>query len=305
MQRRVQIVEVSPRDGLQAESRTLPTETKVELITRLAEAGHTVIEVTSFVNPKAVPQLADAEELLRALKRRPGVRYPVLVPNEKGLDRALEAGADEIAVFASASESYSRKNLNHSRAEVLNGYRVVVQRAKNARLRVRGYLSMVIADPWDGPTKPEVVVASAQQLLAMGCDELSLGDTSGVGTPGEVRTLLRALMDAKIANDKIALHLHDTYGQALANALAAIEVGITTFDASVGGIGGSPFAKMAAGNLATEDLVWMCNGLGIETGLHVERLAATSAWMSQQLGRELPGRAARALSTSAAADQHR
>ncbi len=305
MQRRVQIVEVSPRDGLQAESRTLPTETKVELITRLAEAGHTVIEVTSFVNPKAVPQLADAEELLRALKRRPGVRYPVLVPNEKGLDRALEAGADEIAVFASASESYSRKNLNHSRAEVLNGYRVVVQRAKNARLRVRGYLSMVIADPWDGPTKPEVVVASAQQLLAMGCDERSLGDTSGVGTPGEVRTLLRALMDAKIANDKIALHLHDTYGQALANALAAIEVGITTFDASVGGIGGSPFAKMAAGNLATEDLVWMCNGLGIETGLHVERLAATSAWMSQQLGRELPGRAARALSTSAAADQHR
>ena len=291
--RRIQIVEVSPRDGLQAESRTLPTETKLELITRLAEAGHTVIEATSFVNPKAVPQLADAEELLRALKRRPGVRYPVLVPNEKGLDRALAAGADEIAVFASASESYSRKNLNHSRAEVLDGYRAVVGRAKDARLRVRGYLSMVIADPWDGPTKPDVVVDSAKQLLAMGCDELSLGDTSGVGTPGEVRTLLRAFADAKIANDKIALHLHDTYGQALANALAAMELGITTFDASVGG---SPFAKMAAGNLATEDLVWMCNGLGIETGLHVERLAATSAWMSQQLGRELPGRVARALS---------
>jgi len=158
---------------------------------------------------------------------------------------------------------------------------------------------MVIADPWDGPTKPDVVVDSAKQLLAMGCDELSLGDTSGVGTPGEVRTLLRAFADAKIANDKIALHLHDTYGQALANALAAMELGITTFDASVGGIGGSPFAKMAAGNLATEDLVWMCNGLGIETGLHVERLAATSAWMSQQLGRELPGRVARALTTRA------
>ncbi|MDP9281946.1 MAG: hydroxymethylglutaryl-CoA lyase [Chloroflexota bacterium] len=296
---RIQIVEVSPRDGLQAESRTLPTETKLELITRLADAGHTVIEATSFVNPKAVPQLADAEELLRALKRRPGVRYPVLVPNEKGLDRALAAGADEIAVFASASESYSRKNLNQSRADVLDGYRAVVQRAKDARLRVRGYLSMVIADPWDGPTKPEVVVDSARQLLAMGCDELSLGDTSGVGTPGEVRTLLGAFADAKIANEKIALHLHDTYGQALANALAAIELGITTFDASVGGIGGSPFAKMAAGNLATEDLVWMCNGLGIETGLHVERLAATSAWMSQQLGRELPGRVARALATRA------
>jgi len=297
--KRIQIIEVSPRDGLQAETRTLPTETKLELITRLAEAGHTVIEATSFVNPKAVPQLADAEVLLRALKRRPGVRYPVLVPNEKGLDRALAAGADEIAVFASASESYSRKNLNHSRAEVLDGYGAVVRRAKDARLRVRGYLSMVIADPWDGPTKPDVVVDSAKQLLAMGCDELSLGDTSGVGTPGEVRTLLRAFADAKIANDKIALHLHDTYGQALANVLAAMELGITTFDASVGGIGGSPFAKMAAGNLATEDLVWMCNGIGIDTGLHVERLASTSAWMSQQLGRELPGRVARALATRA------
>jgi len=295
--RRITVIEVSPRDGLQSEARTLPTEAKLELITRLAEAGCTVIEATSFVNPKAVPQLADAEELLRALQRRPGVRYPVLVPNEKGLDRALAAGADEIAVFASASESYSRKNLNRSRDEALDGYREIVGRAKDARLRVRGYLSMVIADPWDGPTKPDVVVESAKRLLAMGCDELSLGDTSGVGTPGEVRTLLNAFADAGIANDKVALHLHDTYGQALANALLAMQMGITRFDASVGGIGGSPFAKMAAGNLATEDLVWMCDGLGIETGLHVERLAATSAWMSQQLGRELPGRVARALST--------
>jgi hydroxymethylglutaryl-CoA lyase len=294
--RRITVVEVSPRDGLQAESRTLPTETKLELITRLAEAGHTVIEATSFVNPKAVPQLADAEQLLRSLRRRPGVRYPVLVPNEKGLDRALAAGADEIAVFASASESYSRKNLNRSREDALDGYRDVVRRAKDARAHVRGYLSMVIADPWDGPTKPEVVVDCAKRLIAMGCDELSLGDTSGVGTPGEVRTLIRAITDAAISLDIVALHLHDTYGQALANALTAMELGITTFDASVGGIGGSPFAKMAAGNLATEDLVWMCNGLGIETGLHVERLAATSAWMSQQLGRELPGRVARALS---------
>ena len=297
LSKRVQVVEVSPRDGLQAESRTLPTEAKLELITRLAEAGHTVIEATSFVNPKAVPQLADAEELLRALKRRPGVRYPVLVPNEKGLDRALAAGADEIAVFASASESYSRKNLNHSRDEVIDGYRAVVRRAKDGKLRVRGYLSMVIADPWDGPTRPAVVVDCAKRLLAMGCDELSLGDTSGVGTPGEVRTLLRACSDAGLANDVVALHLHDTYGQALANALAAMEMGVTTFDASVGGIGGSPFAKMAAGNLATEDLVWLCHGIGIEPGLDVERLAATSAWMSQQLGRELPGRVARALTT--------
>ena len=296
--RRVRIVEVSPRDGLQAEPKTLPTQTKLELIDRLADAGHTVIEATSFVNPKAVPQLADADELLRTLRRRAGVRYPVLVPNERGLDRAVSAGANEIAIFASASESYARKNLNRSRDEAIEGYRAVVRRAKDAALGVRGYLSMVIADPWDGPTDPRVVVESAQRLLEMGCDEISLGDTIGVGTPGEVRALLRALSGAGIAHDSVALHLHDTYGQALANALSAMELGITTFDASVGGIGGSPFAKKAAGNLATEDLVWMCRGLGIETGLDVAKLAEISAWMSEQLGRELPGRVARALSTS-------
>jgi hydroxymethylglutaryl-CoA lyase len=298
--RRVRIVEVSPRDGLQAESKTLATETKLELIDRLADAGHTVIEATSFVNPKTVPQLADADELLRTLRRRAGVRYPVLVPNERGLDRAVSAGANEIAIFASASESYARKNLNRSRDEAIEGYRAVVRRAKDASLGVRGYLSMVIADPWDGPTDPRTVVESSQRLLDMGCDELSLGDTIGVGTPGEVRSLLGALADAAIASDRIALHLHDTYGQALANVLMALELGITTFDASVGGIGGSPFAKMAAGNLATEDLVWMCGGLGIETGLDVAKLAQISAWMSEQLGRELPGRVARALSAGPA-----
>lgn len=297
--RSVRIVEVSPRDGLQGESKTLPTETKLALIDRLADAGHTVIEATSFVNPKVVPQLADAEEVLRTLQRRAGVRYPVLVPNERGLERAISAGANDIAVFASASESYARKNLNRSRDEALEGYRTVVRHAKDASLSVRGYLSMVIADPWDGPTDPRIVVESAQRLLEMGCDELSFGDTIGIGTPGEVRALLRALRDAGIASDRIALHLHDTYGQALANVLAALELGITTFDASVGGIGGSPFAKMAAGNLATEDLVWMCQGLGIETGLDVTMLAATSAWMSEQLGRELPGRVARVLSARA------
>jgi hydroxymethylglutaryl-CoA lyase len=298
--RRVRIVEVSPRDGLQAESKTLPIETKLELIDRLADAGHTVIEATSFVDPKAVPQLADADELLRTLRRRAGVRYPVLVPNERGLDRAVSAGANEIAIFASASESYARKNLKRSRDEAIEGYRAVVRRAKDASLGVRGYLSMVIADPWDGPTDPRTVVESSQRLLDMGCDELSLGDTIGVGTPGEVRSLLGALADAGIASDRIALHLHDTYGQALANVLMALELGITTFDASVGGIGGSPFAKMAAGNLATEDLVWMCGGLGIETGLDVAKLAEISAWMSGQLGRELPGRVARALSAGPA-----
>src|SRR3979409_1743444 len=198
----LQLVEVAPRDGLQAEARTLPTGTTLAFIDRLAAAGHTVIEATSFVNPKAVPQLADAEELLRALKRRPGVRYPVLVPNEKGLDRALSAGATEIAVFASASESYSHKNLNRSRDEAIEGYRGVVKRAKDAKLRVRGYLSMVVADPWDGPPEPRVVVECARRLLEMGCDDLSLGDTSGVGTPGEVRALRAAFAEGGVARGR-------------------------------------------------------------------------------------------------------
>jgi len=293
---RIQIVEVGPRDGLQAESRTLPTETKLALIDRLADAGHTVIEATSFVSPKTVPQLADAEELLRALKRKPGVRYPVLVPNERGLERALSAGADDFAVFASASESYSRKNLNRGRDEAIAGYGPVIKRAKDTRARVRGYLSMVIADPWDGPTPAAVVIDCANRLLDMGCDDLSLGDTTGVGTPAEVTALLQAFLNAGHAVGRIAFHFHDTYGQALANVLTAMGLGVTTFDASVGGIGGSPFAKMAAGNLATEDLLWMCRGLGIDTGVDLEKLAATSAWMADALGRELPGRVARALS---------
>jgi len=293
--KRIQVVEVGPRDGLQSEPAVLPTEAKLALLDRLAEAGHTVIEATSFVSPKAVPQLADAEELLHALERRPGVRYPVLVPNERGLERAMSAGADEIAVFASASESYSRKNLGRSRDEAIAGYRDVVRRAKDSGLRVRGYLSMVIADPWDGPTPPKIVVECAKSLLEMGCDELSLGDTSGVGTPGEVRVLLLALDAAGIDRALIALHFHDTYGQALANVLAAMDQGITTFDASVGGLGGSPFAKMAAGNLATEDLLFMCRGLGIETGVDLERIGRIGEWLAGLLGRELPGRVARAL----------
>src|SRR5216684_1382797 len=289
---KLQLVEVAPRDGLQAEARTLPTETKLAFIDRLAAAGHTVIEATSFVSPKAVPQLADAEELLRALKRRPGVRYPVLVPNERGLERALTVGVTEIAVFASASESYSRKNLNRSRAEALDGYAPLVRRAKDGGLRVRGYLSMIVADPWDGPTPHAIVADSCRRLLDMGCDELSLGDTSGVGAPGEVDALLSALAGEGVARELIGLHFHDTYGQALANVLAALDLGITTFDASVGGIGGSPFAKMAAGNLATEDLLWMCRGLRIQTGVDLEKLAGVAGWLAGKLGRELPGRVA-------------
>ena len=295
---RIQLVEVAPRDGLQSEARTLPTETKLALLERLADAGHTVIETTSFVSPKAVPQLADAEELLRALKRRRGVRYPVLVPNERGLERAMTVGALDIAVFASASDSYSRKNLNRSRDEALAGYAPLVRRAKDGGLRVRGYLSMVVADPWDGPTPHGVVSDACRRLLDMGCDDLSLGDTSGVGAPGEVDALLAALASARIPFDKLALHFHDTYGQALANVLVALRRSITTFDTSTGGIGGSPFAKMAGGNLATEDLLWLCRGSGVSTGVDLEKIVATSRWLSGELGHELPAHASRALTKS-------
>jgi hydroxymethylglutaryl-CoA lyase len=292
---RVQIVEVSPRDGLQAEERTLSTETKLELIDRLADAGHTAIEATSFVSPDAVPQLADADELMTRLRRRTGVRYPVLVPNERGLDRALAAGVDEIAVFVSASESYSRKNLRRGREEAIATALAVTAKAKARRLRVRGYVSMVIADPDDGPTDAVAVARIGARLLEAGVDELSLGDTIGAGTATHVRTLLAAQGEAKVPVERIAVHFHDTYGQGLANVLTAIELGVTIVDSSIGGIGGSPFAKRASGNLATEDVVWMLDGMGIATGVDVRKLAETTAWMAQQLGRELPGRAARAL----------
>ena len=292
---RVQIVEVSPRDGLQAEDRTLSTDTKLELLERLADAGHTAIEATSFVSPAAVPQLADADELLTRLRRRPGVRYLVLVPNEKGLERAATAGATEVAVFVSASESYSRKNLRRGREETIATALHVTTDAKARGLRVRAYVSMVIADPDDGPTDPATVAEIGGRFIAAGADELSLGDTIGAGTANGVRALLAAHTAAGIPIERIAVHFHDTYGQGLANVLTAVELGVTTVDASIGGIGGSPFAKRASGNLATEDVVWMLEGMGIETGLDVRKLAETTKWMAQQLGRELPGRAARAL----------
>jgi hydroxymethylglutaryl-CoA lyase len=289
----IQLVEVAARDGLQAEARTLSTDKKLQLLTRLAEAGHTVIEATSFVNPTAVPQLADAEELMRRLKRRTGVRYPVLVPNEKGLERAMSVGVEEIAVFASASESYSRKNLNRSRDDAIAAYAPVVRSAKDADKRVRGYLSMVIGDPWDGPTPPEVVRDCARKLLDMGCDELSLGDTSGVGTPHEVAHLLDVLETSSVPIATVAMHFHDTYGQALANVHVAMSRGVRIFDASTGGIGGSPFAKMAGGNLATEDFLWLCRGGGIETGVDLEAIVATARWLSAELGHELPAHVSR------------
>jgi hydroxymethylglutaryl-CoA lyase len=292
---RVRIHEVGARDGLQNESATVPTEIKAEFIRRLAEAGLTTIEATSFVHPKWVPQLADAEQLFPLVGELP-VDLPVLVPNERGLDRALALGASRVAVFASATESFAKANLNRTVDEALAMFEPVVTRAKAADVHVRGYLSMCFGDPWEGAVPVPQVVRVCRALVDMGCDELSLGDTIGVATPGHVTALLTALEEAGIPTAAVAVHFHDTYGQALANTYAALQHGVTTVDASAGGLGGCPYAKSATGNLATEDLVWMLRGLGIDTGVDLDRLVATSAWMAGQLGRPSPSRTVRALS---------
>jgi hydroxymethylglutaryl-CoA lyase len=292
---RVRIHEVGARDGLQNEKATVPTAVKAEFIRRLAAAGLTTIEATSFVHPKWVPQLADAEALFPQVSDLP-VRLPVLVPNERGLDRALALGARQVAVFASATESFAKANLNRTVDEALAMFEPVVARAKAENASVRGYLSMCFGDPWEGPVPVAQVVRVCGALLDMGCDELSLGDTIGVATPGHVRRLLRELNNAAVPTSALAVHFHDTYGQALANTYAALEHGVTTVDASAGGLGGCPFARSATGNLATEDLVWMLQGLGIDTGVDLGSLVATSTWMADQLGRPSPSRTVRALS---------
>ncbi|MFF7848615.1 hydroxymethylglutaryl-CoA lyase [Streptomyces sp. NPDC007910] len=292
---RVRIHEVGARDGLQNEKGAVPTEVKAEFIRRLAAAGLSTVEATSFVHPKWVPQLADAEDLFPLVRDLP-VRLPVLVPNERGLDRALALGAREIAVFASATESFAKANLNRTVDEALALFAPTVIRAIEAGLKVRGYLSMCFGDPWEGPVPIEQVVRVTKALADMGCDELSLGDTIGVATPGHVEALLTALGEAGIPASRLVVHFHDTYGQALSNTLAALRHGVTTVDASAGGLGGCPYAKSATGNLATEDLVWMLDGLGIETGVDLAALTATSVWMAEQLGRPSPSRTVRALS---------
>ncbi|MFD7787121.1 hydroxymethylglutaryl-CoA lyase [Streptomyces nojiriensis] len=292
---RVRIHEVGARDGLQNEKTAVPTEVKAEFIRRLAAAGLMTIEATSFVHPKWVPQLADAEELFPQLAGI-GADLPVLVPNERGLDRALALGATRIAVFGSATETFASRNLNRTVAESLAMFEPVVARAKEGDAHVRGYLSMCFGDPWEGPVPVHQVVSVAKSLLDLGCDELSLGDTIGVATPGHVQALLAALNEAGVTTDRIGVHFHDTYGQALSNTLAALQHGVSTVDASAGGLGGCPYAKSATGNLATEDLVWMLDGLGIETGVDLAALTATSVWMAEQLGRPSPSRTVRALS---------
>ncbi|MFJ8308351.1 MULTISPECIES: hydroxymethylglutaryl-CoA lyase [unclassified Streptomyces] len=293
---RVRIHEVGARDGLQNEKAVVPTEVKAEFVHRLAAAGLTTIEATSFVHPEWVPQLADAEALFPMLGDLNGVALPVLVPNERGLDRALALGARRIAVFASATESFAKANLNRTVDESMAMFEPVVARAKADRAHVRGYLSMCFGDPWEGPVPVHQVVRVAKTLVDMGCDELSLGDTIGVATPAHVQTLLAELNEEGVPTSVIGVHFHDTYGQALSNTYAALEHGVSTVDASAGGLGGCPYAKSATGNLATEDLVWMLQGLGIDTGVDLGLLTATSVWMADRLGRPSPSRTVRALS---------
>lgn len=294
---RVTIYEVGPRDGLQNESSMVPAAVKSEFIGRLAAAGLEWIETTSFVHPKWVPQLADASEVLASLGEsgRAHTR-PVLVPNERGLDRAIESGVTSIAIFGSATETFAQRNLGRSVAESMEMFAPVVARAKDAGLWVRAYISMCFGDPWEGPVPIEQVVDVSTRLMDLGADALSIGDTIGVGTAGHVAALIEALGSAGVGPERVGVHFHDTYGQALANTLEALRHGVTVVDASTGGLGGCPYAKSATGNLATEDLVWALQGLGIETGVDLDALVATSTWMAEQLGRPSPSRVVRALS---------
>jgi hydroxymethylglutaryl-CoA lyase len=292
---RVTIWEVGARDGLQNESRVLPTAVKVELVERLAACGLPVVEATSFVRPDRIPQLADAADVMAGIRRAPGVRYPVLVPNLRGLENAVAAGVSEIAVFASATEAFALRNLGRPRAEQMAMFAPVIARARELGLPVRGYLSMCFGDPWEGAVDAGQVVDGCAELLAAGCTELSLGDTIGVATPGQVHQLLGLLVAAGAPLGSVGVHFHDTYGQALANTLAALSAGVTIVDSSAGGLGGCPYAESATGNLATEDLVWMLDGLGIETGVDLAALVSTSVWLADLLGRPSPSRVVAAL----------
>ena len=293
-ERRVTIYEVGARDGLQNEKALVPTEVKAEFIRRLSAAGLPIIEATSFVHPRWVPQLADAAELMESLGES-GRDLPVLVPNERGLDRALELGLRHIAIFGSATETFAQRNLNRSLDEQFAMFEPTVRRAREAGLDVRAYVSMCFGDPWEGDVDIDQVVGVGKRLFDLGASQLSLGDTIGVGTADHVTALIEAFTDAGMALDQLAVHFHDTYGQALANAQAALRAGITTFDASAGGLGGCPYAESATGNLATEDLVWMLHGMGIHTGVDLAKLVSTSVWMAGHLGRPSPSRVVTAL----------
>lgn len=291
----VRIVEVGPRDGLQNEKTIIATAAKIELIDRLSRTGLRSIEATSFVSPKWVPQLADAAEVFGAIERRPGVSYPVLVPNEKGYERAREVGAQEVAVFTAASEAFNRKNINAGIDESIERFRPVLERARADGVKVRGYVSTVLGCPYQGEVPVADVVRVAARLHALGCYEISLGDTIGVGTPRKARAMLKAVA-SEVPLSALAVHFHDTYGQALANILACLEEGVAVVDSAVSGTGGCPYAKGASGNVASEDVVYLLHGMGLETGVDAAMLSETGLWLSALLGRETGSKVSRALS---------
>lgn len=294
---RVKIVEVGPRDGLQNEKEIVPTATKIELIEHLAEAGLRVIEATSFVSPKWVPQMGDNTEVMRGIRRHPNTIYAALTPNLQGFDAAVEAGATEVAIFAAASESFSRKNINCSISESLKRFDPIVAAASALEIRVRGYVSCVVACPYDGAVAPEQAASVARTLFDMGCYEVSLGDTIGIGNPASVSRLIEACT-RKIPIEHLAGHYHDTYGMAIANIHASLQMGMASFDSSIAGLGGCPYAKGASGNVASEDVVYLLHGLGIETGIDLAKLAAIGDWISNALNRPNGAKAGRALCAS-------
>ena len=280
----VKIVEVGPRDGLQNEKGVIPAAAKIAFIDRLSDTGLKTIEATSFVSPKWIPQLADAEEVYKGIEKKPGVAYPALVPNEKGMERALASGVKEIAVFTAASETFNRKNINASIAESIERFKPVMVMAAKHGVKVRGYISTVIGCPYEGPIKPDAVAKVARELVSLGCYEISLGDTIGVGTPVKAQAMLSAAA-AVVPMTQLAVHFHDTYGQALANIHACLELGVAVVDSSTSGLGGCPYAKGATGNVATEDVLFMLTGMGIETGVDMEKLLAAGAFISSSLRR--------------------
>ena len=296
---KVKIVEVGPRDGLQNEPREVPTDVKLELIERLAAAGLASVEATAFVSPKWVPQMADHTEVLERIRRKPGVSYPVLTPNLKGFEAARAAGATEVAIFGAASESFSRRNINCSIAESLDRFLPVAEAAEKNNVKVRGYVSCVLGCPYEGEVSPRQVAEVAGALYDMGCYEVSLGDTIGTGTPGKTKAMIEACTE-RIPVEKLAGHYHDTYGQALANIYASLEVGVRTFDASVAGLGGCPYAAGASGNVATEDVVYMLQGLGMQTGVDLDQLVDIGRWISGLLGREPASKVNRAIAAKRA-----
>jgi len=293
----VTVVEVGPRDGLQNEKSNLATRTKIELIERLANCGIPVIEAGSFVSPKWVPQMADSQAVMLGLTRLPGARYPVLVPNLTGYEHAINAGATEIAVFAAASESFSQRNTNCSIAESITRLDPVIKMAKNSGIYVRAYVSCVLGCPYEGEIEIEAVSVVCKKLIQLGCDEISLGDTIGVGTPAAANALVKAI-SSELPIERLAVHFHDTYGQALANILACLDAGIRIIDSSVAGLGGCPYANGATGNVASEDVVYMLHGLGLTTGIDIDKLARTGDWISQQLQRPNNSKAGLALNLS-------